>query len=165
MPGVGTNAVEDAMTTDDGKIAVSPGIPVPERYRAVILAGLGLLSAVLLQIADLGVDGRPLGGIEAVNILLGAVVLAAVYFPGSAWVKLSSGVAGALLQTIASAWTDAAVTGAEWVTIGATAVTAVMVGAFPNAPQLVVGERGDDEPEAPEGTTYLPPSQRKDGGL
>jgi hypothetical protein len=165
MPGVGTNAVEDAMTTDDGRLTEAPGIPVTERYRAAILASGGLAVAVLMSLSDTFVPGRPLGGIEVINVVLGAVVMAAVYWPASPWVKLASGMAGTLVQWLASAMTDDRITAAEWTTVAATLITAVMLGAFPNAPKLVVGESGDDVPDAPTGTTYLPPSQRKDGGL
>lgn len=149
------------MTTDEGRVATT-GIPVPERYRAAILASGGFLAAVLLSIADLGADGRPLGGIEFINVVLGAAILAVTYWPANPWVKLASGVAGALVQTIASGWTDGRFTTAEWVTIAVTLITALMVGAFPNAPALVVGELGDDVPAEP-GSTYLPPSQAMHG--
>lgn len=141
------------MSTDDGRTAA---IPVTERYRAAILSALGFGAAVLMSLSDALVDGRPLGGIEVVNVVLGAVVMAAVYWPASPWVKLASGVAGSIVQWLAAAWTDGVITGAEWATVGATFLSAVLVGAFPNAPQLVTGEAGDDVPDpiVPPGSTY-----------
>jgi hypothetical protein len=148
------------MTTDDEKTAA--GIPVPERYRAAILSSAGFAVAVLLSISEAMVPGRPFGGIELINVGLGAVVLAVTYWRGNPWVKLASGVAGALLQTLASAWTDDRLTSAEWITIAVTLISALMVGAFPNAPELVTGEPGydvPDEADAPPSSTYLPPAQ------
>lgn len=131
------------MTTDDGRVS-APAIPVTERYRAAILASGGFAVAALLSISEAMVPGRPFGGIELVNVGLGLVVLAATYWRRSPWVKMAAGVAGALAQTLASSWTDDRVTSAEWITVAVTLITALMVGAFPNAPELVTGEAGDD---------------------
>jgi hypothetical protein len=156
-----TSSTEDAMTVDEGNTATA--IPVPERYRSAILSSAGFAVAVLLSISEAMVPGRPFGGVEFINVVLGGVVLAVTYWRGNPWVKLASGVAGALLQTLASVWTDDRVTSAEWITIAVTLISALMVGAFPNAPELVTGEPGDDvadvEGDAPPSSTYLPPAQ------
>lgn len=105
-----------------------------ERYRAVILAGGGLLVAVLLQLGEALVPGRPLGGIEIANLIFAGVVMAGVYFPASPWVKLAAGVAGAIGQTVISAITDNRVTPAEIVTVSVALLVALGIGALPNRP-------------------------------
>lgn len=117
-------------------------LPEPiERYRSVILAGGGLLVAVLLQLGEALVPGRPLGGIEIANLIFSAVVMAGVYFPASAWVKLASAVAGAIGQVVISAMTDDVITPAEIVTVAVALLVALGIGALPNMPRLpVVGE-------------------------
>jgi hypothetical protein len=119
-----------------------------ERYRASILAAGGFLTALLLQLGEAFVPGRPLGGIEFINLVFAALVLLGVYFPANPWAKLASAVAGAVGQTVIACVTDNRVTSAEIVTIAVSVLVALGVGALPNAPELVVGEAGADAPLA-----------------
>lgn len=124
-----------------------------ERYRAIILAGGGLLTAVLLQLGEALTPGRPLGGIELVNLLLSAAIMAGVYFPADAWVKLAAGVAGAIGQTLIAAITDNRVTAAEVVVVAVALLAALGIGALPNSPALDVADPPVPEPFFPtEGT-------------
>lgn len=110
-----------------------------ERYRAVILAAGGFATAALLKLADLLAENRPLGGVDALAILVALVVMAGVYFPGNAWVKFAAGMAGAAGQTIVAAFTDERVTAGEVVTIAVTLLTALGMAVLPNAPVTPAG--------------------------
>jgi hypothetical protein len=152
------------MSVDDGKHEgwlMAAEIPVTERYRAVILAVGGVAMSALLVVSEALAAGRPWGGVELVTLLVAVATAVGVYFPANPWTKFAAGLAGATGQTLVAAATDNRVTTAELVVITIAVLSALGVGAFPNAPALVVGEVGDDVPDAgATGTTYLPPSQR-----
>ncbi len=109
-------------------------IPVPERYRAVILSFGGVLAAALLQLSEVMVPGRPLGGVEAITVAVAAVTSLVVYFPASPWAKFAAAIAGTIGQTLISATTDGQFTAAELLTIAVMVLSAMGIGAFPNAP-------------------------------
>jgi hypothetical protein len=120
-------------------------IDYPTRYRAAILAFGGFLTTVLLQLGEALTPGRPLGGIEIINLFFSALVMLAVYWPANPWAKFASAVAGAVGQTVISALTDDRLTNAELVTIAVALLAALGVGTLPNhsAPAAVVASDAD----------------------
>ncbi len=112
--------------------AVPTVIYGPARYRAAFLAAGGILSSVLLVLAEVLVPGRPFGGIEIAMVLIAAVTTALVYYPENPWLKVAAAVLGSVAQLWFAAWSDDRVTFAEWVVIITAALGALGVGAAPN---------------------------------
>lgn len=133
------------------------GVALPqsiERFRSSIIAFGPFFVALLLWLSDMLNSGRPFGGLELINAGLALLTLVAVYFPASAWVKFAAAVGGAALQAAAAGMTDGRWTSAEAIAVAVSVVSALLVGALPNAPQTVVAEAGDDVPDVRRGSTY-----------
>ncbi len=113
-------------------------VPVTEQYRALIFAIGGVAVSAMLALTEALTPGRPFGGLEIVTVLVAVVTAAGVYFVANPWAKFAGGLAGAVGQTLIASVTDNHVTVAEMLVVGIAILSALGIGAFPNAPQEII---------------------------